>query len=282
MTYPLALNSPTATDSSPSADLLSPVELDAMNARMSANADKWLSDNAHGLKAKGKTTTEKSPKRATGRPSNSTDNPFYGVIGRTTHWGRYPVFALDIIEAVARLDWHGRGAGVGGKSMPLSVRNLAEILESLPVVTTEAVMDLLRLDDRHASRYVKAIELIMPRMMDSRPRSLINQMEGVDSVPRSCQWEDLDNLSTPTQEDLAELHHDLRTLTEYATVEEYEAEILGNDVVNVVAFPARHQHPKKAEVLMMLAQGTSQSEIERLTGVQRKTVRKWRDVAQAA
>ncbi|RMQ17372.1 hypothetical protein ALQ08_200017 [Pseudomonas syringae pv. delphinii] len=33
---------------------------------------------------------------------------------------------------------------------------------------------------------------------------------------------------------------------------------------------------------MMLAQGTSQSEIERLTGVQRKTVRKWRDVAQAA
>lgn len=260
--------------------LITPAELEAMNARMSANADKWLADNAPRLKAK--TKTEQAPKSATGRPPNIIDNPFYSFIGCTTHWGRYPVFALDIIEGVARLDWHGRDVDVGGKSMPLSVRDLAVILESLPVVTTEAVMDLLDLADRHARRYVKAIELILPRMMDSRPRSLVNQMEGIESVPRPCQWEDLDSLNTPSSEELAKLHHDLRTFTEYATAQEYEAELPGTDVINVAAFPVRSQHPKKMEVMVMLAQGVSQSEIERLTGVQRKTVRMWRDVAQAA
>lgn len=255
--------------------LITPAKLEAMNARMSANADKWLADNA----PCGKTKTEQAPKSATGRPPNIIDNPFYGFIGRTTHWGRYPVFALDIIEGVARLDWHGREVDVGGKSMPLSVRNLAVILESLPVVTTEAVMDLLELNDRHGRRYVKAIELIMPWMMGSRPRSLVNHMEGVESVPRPCQWKDLDNLNTPSSEELAKLHHDLRTFIEYATAEEYEQD--DDPSHNVVALPIRKQHPKRGEVMALLKQDVPKLQIERATGVQRKTITKWQAEALA-
>ncbi|WP_149087298.1 helix-turn-helix domain-containing protein [Pseudomonas prosekii] len=256
-------------------ELLSPAELEALNTRIAANAKNWLIENAPAPK----TVSQRSPKSASGRKPKVVENPFYMYIGCTTDWGRYPVFALDIIEGVARLDWHGRAIGVGGKSMPLSVRSLTVILESLPVVTTETVMDLLPLEARHASRYVKAMELIIPRMMESRPKTLRNEMEGIEPEPAPCEWEDLDVLSVPSAEELAKLHYDLRTLTQFKSAEEYERdhedELTGTRFTNVIVFPTRKQHPKMHEVMGMLAQGLSQSEIEGLTGVPRKTIRRW-------
>ncbi|RBL70263.1 helix-turn-helix domain-containing protein [Pseudomonas sp. MWU13-2625] len=258
----------------PTSDLLSPAELEALNTRIAANADKWLVDNA----PKTRKAAPRKPKSERGRKSKIIENPFHGFIGCTTYWGRYPVFALDIIEGIARLDWHDRAIGVGGKSTPLSVRNLAVTLESLPVVTNEAVEDLLQLGARHARRYVKAIELILPRMMKSRPQSLLNEMEAVEPEPKACEWEDCDDVCAPSAEELARLHHDLRTLTEFKTAEEYEAE----DTVlpassSVIAFPVRNQHSKKQAVLRMLAQDISIKAIARDIGVSAKTVRKWRD-----
>lgn len=281
MPYPLALNSPTATESHPSTNLLSPAELEALNARISANADKWLANNAPKTRSK----TERKLKSNRGAKPKMIENPFYGFIGCTTHWGRYPVFALDIIEGVARLDWHDRPTGIGGKSMPLSVRSLVVILESLPAITNETVEDLLQLRERHARRYVKAIELIIPRMMESRPQSLINEMEGIEPEPKSCAWEDWDEVCTPSAEELAKLHYDLRTLTDYKTAEEYEAEYPTNlAIAPAVAFPARHHHqrqnPKRQDVMRMLAQDMAVKAIERDTGVSAKTIRKWRDEVQ--
>jgi primosomal protein N' len=165
--------------------------------------------------------------------------------------------------------------------MPLSVRNLAVIIESLPVVTNEAVEDLLQLGARHARRYVKAIELILPWMMKSRPQSLLNEMEAIEPDPKACEWDNRDDLYTPSAEELAKLHHDLRTLTEFKTAKEYEAEypVLPASS-SVVAFPVRQQHPKKQDVLRMLAQGISVKAIERDIGVSAKTIRKWRDEIQ--
>lgn len=260
----------------PAPELLSPAELEALNARFAANADKWLIENAPAPK----TVSQRNPKSASGRKPKVVENPFYMYIGCTTDWGRYSVFALDIIEGVARLDWHGRAIGVGGKSMPLSVRDLTVILENLPVITTETVTDLLPLEERHASRYVKAMELIIPRMMECRPKTLRNEMEGIEPEPKPCEWEDFDALPAPSAEELAKLHYDLRTLTQFKSAEEYEQdhedELAEAPITNVIAFPVRMQHPKRHEVMGMLAQGLSQSEIERLTGVPRKTIRRWR------
>jgi uncharacterized protein YerC len=104
-------------------------------------------------------------------------------------------------------------------------------------------------------------------------------MEGIEPEPKPCEWEDLDALSAPSAEELAKLHYDLRTLTQFKSAEEYEQdyedELAGAPITNVIAFPARKQHPKRYEVIGMLAQGLSQSEIERLTGVPRKTIRRW-------
>lgn len=281
MPYPLALNTPTTTEPTPATNLLSQAELEALNARISANADKWLADNAPKTKSK----AERKPKSNRGRKPKMIENPFYGFIGCTTHWGRYPVFAESIIEGVARLDWHDRPDGKGGKSMPLSVRNLAVILESLPVISNETVEDLLQLGERHARRYFKAILLIVPSMMESRPQSLINEMEGIEPEPKPCEWEDWDDACAPSAEELAKLHYDLRTLTEYRTAEEYEAEYPIHPInANVVTLPTHNQHqrqnPKRQDVMRMLAQGMAVKAIERDTGISAKTVRKWRDELQ--
>ncbi len=285
MQHSLASESPTNTTATckslPTSNLLSPSELEALNARIAANADQWLADNA----PKTRTRTPRRPKGERGRKRKVIENPFYGFIGCTTYWGRYPVFALDSIEGIARLDWHDRAIDVGGKSMPLSVRNLVVILESLPVVTNEGVEDFLQLGERHARRYVKAFELIVPRMMESRPRSLINEMDGIEPEPKACEWDDWDDLCKPSVEELAKLHYDLRTLTEYKTAEEYEEEYPTHlAIAPVVAFPVRHQqqrqNPKRQDVMRMLAQGMAVKAIERGTGVSAKTIRKWRDEMQ--
>lgn len=259
--------------------VLTQSELKELDARIAANANKWLEDNAPIVSGK----IPRKPKSARGRQGKMIQNPFFGFIGPYSDWKRYPVFAQDIIDGVARLDWHDRPVGVGGKSMPLSVYNLALILESLPIVTTEAVEDLLQLRERHARRYVKAIELIIPWMMKSRPRSLFNEMEGIEPEQKACEWEDGNESSTPSAEELAKLHHDLRTLTHYKTAEEYEAE-LGciSPTRNIIHFPPRQQHPKKAQVLQMLVDGVTVKAIERETRVSAKTIRKWRDDMLAA
>ncbi|WP_019411194.1 helix-turn-helix domain-containing protein [Pseudomonas psychrophila] len=280
MPYALASNL-TSDANDHASDLLSPAELKAMSVRFEANAAQWLTENAPTAIAT--TTTMRKPKSGLGRKPKSIVNPFYGFVGCTTHLGRYPVFAMDIIEGIARLDWHDRDIDVGGKSMPLSVRNLVLILESLSIVTNEVVEDLLQLRERHARRYVKAIELIMPWMMKSRPQDLINEMEGIEPEPEASEWDDGDNLHKPSAEELAKLHYDMRTFIEHKSAEEYNnlhtAELAGAKISNMIPLPARKQHPMKVEALGLLNQGINLSEVSRLTGVPRKTLRQWRDAS---
>jgi len=263
--------------------LLSKQELEELDARISANADKWLEANLPSPK----TANPRLPKSTCGRKPKIIHNPFYGFIGCMTYWGRYPVFALDIMEGIARLDWHDRPIGVGGKSMPLSVRSLAVILESLPIVSNEAVEDLLQLGERHARRYVKAIELIIPSMMEKRPRSLRDDMDNVEPEQAGCDWLDHQELNPPTPDDLKKLHHDLRTFTRHNTAEEYDEEYEAElscliREPNSIDFPAREQHPKRAQAVQMILEGATFKAVERETSVSAKTIRKWRNEALAA
>ncbi|MFQ6572882.1 hypothetical protein [Pseudomonas sp. UM16] len=196
---------------------------------------------------------------------------------------------MDIIEGVARLDWHHRPIGAGGKYMPLSVRNLGRILESLPIIHNEAIEDFLQLKPRHARRYFKAVKLIIPRMMKSRPSSLTHEMEGTlpeaNPLPQGSthDWEDCDDADIPTPEVLAKLHYDLRTLTQYKTSEEYEAELSSNPhQPTIIQLPGRQDHPMKGRVMQMLMDGAQVKPIARETRVDPKTIRKWRDEASSA
>lgn len=94
--------------------------------------------------------------------------------------------------------------------MPLSVRNIAVILEVLERVTTKSVGEVLRIAERHARRYVKAVKLIIPYMMKARPKALVHEMSDTPEVG-SHEWEDMTELTKPGPVELAKLHHDLRT-----------------------------------------------------------------------
>ncbi|HCE6930710.1 TPA: helix-turn-helix domain-containing protein [Pseudomonas aeruginosa] len=281
MMYLLDSNSSSNTEPRPSINLLPPAEFEALNARISANADQWLADKT----AKTKNKIERKPKGNRGRKPKMIANPFYGFIGPHTYWEPYPEFALDIIEGVARLNWYGEQE----QQLPLSVAKINYVLETLPIITNDTVGNLLQLRERHASRYVKAVEMIIPWMMKSRPKFLISEMDGIDFEPKACGWEDCDDACPPSPEELAKLHHDLRTLTEYKTAEEYEEDYPTQPgTAAIVTLPNRHapqqrqQHPKKTGVLELLAQGKGVKTIERETGVSAKTIRRWRDEMQTA
>lgn len=152
------------------------------------------------------------PKRGRGRPTKIITNLFQGFIGPTTDYGQYPAFAMDILEGIARLDWHDRPIGSGGSSKPLSVKRLVAILAELEVVSAATLMTQYRMGLRQAQRYVKAIEIAMPYLLKSRPDNLSHEMRYgflIDTT-RANQWED--QLEPPSPEALAKLHHDLRTL----------------------------------------------------------------------
>lgn len=147
-----------------------------------------------------------------GRPTKIITNLFYGFIGPTTDYGQYPTFAMDILEGIARLDWHDRSIGSGGSSKPLSVKRLVAILAEHEVVSAAILMAQYRLGLRQAQRYVKAIELAMPYLLKSRPDDLSHEMRYGFLRPdtRVNDWED--QLEPPSPEALAKLQYDLRTL----------------------------------------------------------------------
>lgn len=246
-------------------------ELEVMSARIGFNADQWLA-----AKLKPPRSRRPRAKVANRRPAKVLMNPFAGFLLKVDDIGRcYPLFAMDIIEGIARLDWHNRDIGQGGISKPLSVRRIITVLEWLPVITNEAVGELLSLGERHARRYVKAAELAIPHMMRCRPDMLRYEMDGIEAPRKPCEWDD--EILPPTPDELAKLHHDLRTLTEHATADEYERQYPTQSVDGAVM-----ALPKRELVRQMLAEGKAIKAIERESGVTAKTVRRWRDDDQVA
>lgn len=257
-------------------NLLPPLKLAALNARIAANTQRLLNTNTP-------TSQNRKPKSTRGPKPKTITNPFYGFIGRETQWGRYPKFAMDIIEGIARLDWHDQPIGTNGKSMPLSVRKLTLILENLPIFSNEAIEDLLQLRERHARRYLKAVQLIIPWMMKSRPSLLSQEMNGTPikvlsrSIATTHDWQDCDDANIPSSEVLEKLHYDLRTLTQFNSIEEHEAELNNTQhQETTIKFPGRQEHPMKSKVMQMLREGAQVKPISRDTKVDPKTIRKWR------
>lgn len=203
--------------------MLSAAQLAALSAKIGANADRIIQTipvrtAQSASRVEQQQAAKPAPATRRGRPATRITNPFYGLIGPKTGFGRYPYFAMDIIEGIARLDWHDRPIGKGGSSKPLSVRSLMVILEEVEEVTTESVAAIIGTKTRHAQRYVKAIELAMPFLMKSRPAKLVFDMDlpedelvnaAYRKKLREAYPEPLDDLHPPSLEDLAKLRRDL-------------------------------------------------------------------------
>lgn len=226
MNTPLDTNStpisaPTSLAGATSLNLMTPSQIAELSARIEANADLWIQCNRQ-TKAttsnSSKPTPSKTSTRSAGRPAKRIQNPLCGFIGPKTEYGRYPYFSQEIVEGIARLDWHDRPIGKGGSSKPLSVRSMMMILESLETITTEGVAAVIGTKERQAQRYVKAIELAISFLMKSRPKRLVFDMDLPEdefvnaAYSRQLQdkpWELEAEMGPASAEDIAILRRDL-------------------------------------------------------------------------
>lgn len=156
--------------------MLTPNQLAELSTRLRANADRLIEERRKNNRAASNAPARKNPNERRGRPAKRIINPFVDLIGSTTLLGRYPAFVMDIIEGIARLNWHDRKEGSTEAAKPLSVLSLMNILASVEDITTTAVMEFTGLGLRHAQRYVKALELAVPRLLAAHPRHLIDAM----------------------------------------------------------------------------------------------------------
>lgn len=158
--------------------MLTASQLAELSQRIGTNADQLI--QKRNQKTRNRATPaapERNPSERRGRPAARIVNPFAFVFGPTTTWGRYPEFAMDIIEGVARLNWYDRQEGSAEASRPLSVRTLIRLIESVEEITVATVADSTGLGQRHARRYVKALQLIIPRLLAASPHHLIEELD---------------------------------------------------------------------------------------------------------
>lgn len=161
--------------------MLTAPQLEELNLRIATNADRLINSHLAKLRPTNSSRNRgRNPDERRGRPARRILNPLVGRIGPTTEWGRYPAFAMDILEGVARLDWHDREAGAAEASKPLSVRTLVDLLASVEQITTASIAAFIGAGPRHAQRYLKAIELAMPRLLADRPQGLIREARDAD------------------------------------------------------------------------------------------------------
>ena len=158
--------------------MLTASQLAELSQRVGTNADRLIQKRNQKTRNRAThDTPERNPSERRGRPTARIANPFAFVFGPTTTWSRYPEFAMDVIEGVARLNWHDRQEGSAEASRPLSVRTLMRLIESVEEITVATVADSTGLGQRHARRYVKALQLIMPRLLAASPNHLIEELE---------------------------------------------------------------------------------------------------------
>lgn len=185
---------------------LSNSEVMRLEKAISKNADKLISDHYNSLKRKPviEDVQEETETKATklGRKPAMLSNTIIDYIGKTTIYGLYPYWALDIIEGVARLDWDSKPTDSPNKSSPLSVKKLCLILSSQEEINTKEISLSFDIQERHARRYMQACKLMMPYLERSVPNN---------PTIKCVKWLDLhDFASCPLQ--IAQLQYDMRDL----------------------------------------------------------------------
>ncbi|MNR12900.1 hypothetical protein D3C85_1292770 [compost metagenome] len=132
---------------------------------------------------------------------------------------------------------------------------------------------------------MKAIELMMPHLIRSRPADPTAEPETGEVTEVS--WMEVDELPPPSAEALAKLHWDLRDMPCFEGLSNEEMDRLDTVAAittgaNVIALPVVREHPQRREALALLAEGLGVRAVARQLGVSANSVMKWRDEAKAA
>lgn len=136
--------------------MLSPEELKATDERIGGNADRLIAKATRSL-------YNYSESKAGRKPAffhNCVLPEMTDVLYRDED--SWPLWVDDIVSGVARLDWYGRKE----EQRPLSKKKIVKCFALLEEINASTVSHLLLVEQRQATRYYKACELLHQRMID--------------------------------------------------------------------------------------------------------------------
>lgn len=137
--------------------MLSPSELRALDARISANADKLIA----------RTVRKLAPARKAGGAGRKPSF-FVNIVAPECRdvlyagEGNWPLWADDVLAGVSRLEWRNNG----GREIPLASKKILQCLAELETIDVYTISHLIRVDERSAQRYYKACELAHKFLVD--------------------------------------------------------------------------------------------------------------------
>lgn len=137
--------------------MMSVEELAALDARLSANADKLIAKREKSL-------YNFKPSEA-GRKPASFCNCILPEIQEIRYIDEesWPLWVDDALSGVARLDWYR----VGERSVPLSKASILKCFACLEEINASTISHLLNIGERQAQRYMKACQALHERLVDN-------------------------------------------------------------------------------------------------------------------
>jgi hypothetical protein len=132
-------------------------ELAALDARLSANADKLI--------AKREKSLYNFSNREAGRKPASFRNCIQPEIQQIRYMDEeaWPLWVDDAVSGVSRLDWYREGE----RNVPLSTKNIMQCFACLEDINGSTISHLLNIGKRQALRYYKACEILHQRLIDN-------------------------------------------------------------------------------------------------------------------
>lgn len=132
-------------------------ELAALDARLSANADKLIAKREKSL-------YNFKPMKA-GRKPASFVNCVQPEIQQIRYMDEesWPLWVDDAVSGVARLDWYGPRE----VQRALSTKNIMQCFACLEEINASTISHLLNVAERQAQRYMKACENLHQRLIDN-------------------------------------------------------------------------------------------------------------------
>lgn len=136
--------------------MLNAEELEALNSRISANADKVIAIREKSLYTFKDTEAGRKPASF----SNCIQPEIQEV--RYVEEDNWPLWVDDVVSGVTRLDWYRSG----DRNVPLSTKKIVQCFACLDDINASTISHLLNIGKRQAQRYMKACELSHERLID--------------------------------------------------------------------------------------------------------------------
>lgn len=147
--------------------MLNAEELEALNSRISANADKMIAIREKSLYTFKETEAGRKPASF----SNCIQPEIQEI--RYIDEDSWPLWVDDPVSGVSRLDWYRRGS----HNTPLSSKKIMQCFACLDVINASTISHLLNLGERQARVYMKACELLHERLIDGWCNDAVRYMK---------------------------------------------------------------------------------------------------------